>query len=179
MNKNFGWAIFFTFGLFCSCGNGADKNAANKDTTTTVSAQDEPIAEMQQSVKTNFKLDGHEYAVSINRNPDKSLPLVVDEFDQKFYDNSVEIIINRDGLNFFNKKFTKEAFADFLPENFVQANLLLGMNCDTARCENKRLCFTAQVGQAGEGPAFLVLIPTDGGPVSILRDEQQEELNYD
>ena len=179
MKKKYWLASCLSILLFAACGNGGDKQDANegKENTENV-VQDEPMADSEQMDTINVKLGKHTYAVSIHRVSDKQLPLVTDELDQKFYDNSVNITISRDGDQFFTKKVTKEAFMDFMPAEVYKSGLLLGMNCDTARCTTSTLCFTAQVGQAGEGPAFLVLVPTDGGNVSILRDNQQEDIGY-
>ena len=179
MKKKYWLAACFSLLLFSACGNGGDKNGANegKEKTEDV-ATDEPMSDSEQRDSINVKLGNHNYAVSIYRYPDKKQPLVVDELDQQFYDNTVEIKILRDGADFMEKKITKKDFADFLPSADYKSGLLLGMYCDTARCEKSTLCFTAQVGQAGEGPAFLVLVPVDGGTVSILRDNQQEDIGY-
>ena len=178
MKKKYWLASCLSLLLFTACGNGGDKKANEEKENTENVVQDEPMADSEQIDTIDVKLGKHEYAVSIHRFPDKKLPLVVDELDQKFYDNSVKINISRDGAQFLEKKVTKEAFMDFMPADVYKSGLLLGMNCDTARCTTSTLCFTAQVGQAGEGPAFLVLVPTDGGNVSILRDNQQEDIGY-
>ena len=177
MKKKYWLATCVSLLLLTACGNGGDKKGVDegKENTENV-VSDEPMADSEQRDSINVKLGQHNYAVSIYRYPDKQQPLVIDELDQKFYDNTVEIKVMRDGSELLSKKISKEAFKDFLPAAEYKSGLLLGMSCDTARCANSTLCFTAQVGQAGEGPAFLVLVPVDGRAVSILRDNQQEDI---
>lgn len=179
MKKKYWLATCISLLLISACGNGGDKSSANEGKQNTEEiVTDEPMSDNEQRDSINVKLGNHTYDVSIYRHPDKEVPLVIDELDQQFYDNTVDIAVLRDGAEFLTKKITKEAFKEFLSASDYKSSLLLGMNCDTARCEKSTLCFTAQVGQAGEGPAFLILVPVDGGAMSIVRDNQQEEINY-
>lgn len=173
------WAACLTLGGLTAC----QENAAPKNETVAqenVAEKDlQPMADTPQTATTNLNIGNHRYAVTLRRAPDESLPLVVDELDQRFYDNAVEISILRDDAEWFAQKVTKDTFGELLSDAERKGSLLLGMSCDTARCDRSRLCFTAQVGQAGEGPAFLYLVPTGGGAPSVQRDNLQEEINYE
>ena len=179
MKKKYWLVAGFSLGLMFACGGNSKKETMNnqKDSVSVVNAE-KPYAESEQKASLSFTMGPHTYRVSIYRYPDQKLPLVVDDMDQKYYDNSVEVSIQRDEETLASRIITKEVFKSMLPENDYRAGMLLGMNCDTARCETSRLCFTAQVGQAGEGPAFLVYIPTDGGEMCVSRDMQQEDISY-
>ena len=179
MKKKYWLATCFSLLLITSCGSNSEKDNADKGKEYTEAVnEDEPMADSEQRDTVNVRLGNHTYKVSLYRYPDKKQALVVDELDQKFYDNSVDINILRDGVDFMKKTVSKDAFLNFLSESDYKSSVLLGMNCDTARCERSSLCFTAQVGQAGEGPAFLVMVPVDGGPVSITRDNLLEDIGY-
>ena len=179
MKKKYWLAAWLSLGMITACGGDNKKDAANNDKySVEISSETEPIADIEQVAEMNVRLGSHDYEVTIRRYPDKSLPLVVDELEQRFYDNSVDVSIRRDNMAFMTRKVTKEDFRKYLSDSDYRSGVLLGMNCDTARCDVNTLCFTAQVGQAGEGPAFLILIPTNGSPVSVLRDESQEDIGY-
>ena len=179
MKKKYWLAACLSLGLMTACDEDNKKEVANNEKyAVEVPKETEPVADLEQVSKMSVRLGGYDFEVGIRRYPDRSLPLVVDELEQKFYDNSVEVTILRDGEVFMTKTVTKKDFEKYLTENFAKSSLLLGMNCDTARCNQNTLCLTAQVGQAGEGPAFLVLIPVRGGNVSVLRDESQDDISY-
>lgn len=50
------------------------------------------------------------------------------------------------------------------------------MNFYEEKTSGGHICLSAQVGEpgVGEGPAFIVDIPTGGGACSILRDSEQD-----
>lgn len=56
------------------------------------------------------KYGEHTYSISIKRYPNHELPIVKDQLDQEFYDNSVEIVILRDGKSFFEKTSVRKRF---------------------------------------------------------------------
>ena len=179
MKKKYWLVACLSMGLMMACGGENKRDAANEDKySVEISSEAEPVADLEQVAEIAVNLGHHNYNVTIRRYPDKSLPLVVDELEQRFYDNSVDIKIVRDQAEFMTRKVTKDDFRKYLSESDYKSGALMGMNCDTARCDAHTLYFTAQVGQAGEGPAFLILIPTNGNPISVLRDESQEDIGY-
>lgn len=122
------------------------------------------------------KYGEHTYSISIKRYPNHELPIVKDQLDQEFYDNSVEIVILRDGKSFFEKNFSKEAFLDYLSEADRAGSILLGMAFDEEKSNGSKICIAAQIGQpgSGEGPAFTVEVSTSSAVCSILKDLQQD-----
>lgn len=178
MKEKYGWVAFLVLGMAAACTGGEQPEKNESVDSVQLAAKTEPMADSEQTAMVKVKLGGSDYEVSLHRFPDRKLPLVIDELEQQFYDNSVQVTVRRDGEAFFDRTFSKEAFAQFLSETDYKGGMLLGMNCDTARCDRSTLCFTAQVGQAGEGPAFLVLVPTNGGEVKVSRDNLQEEIGY-
>ena len=179
MKKKYGLVMCLSLGLAMACGGDDKKDIANNEKySVEIEEPAAPMADTEQVSTMEVKLGAHDYQVRIRRYPDQSLPLVVDDLDQRFYDNSVEIKILRDGSDFLKRKVTKADFAKFLSESDYKSGILLGMNCDVARCDASRFYFTAQVGQAGEGPAFLILVPTNGGAIQVDRDNTQDEIGY-
>ena len=71
---------------------------------------------------------GSSYTVSIYRFPDEELPMVEDEYGNKYYDNRVTVNVTRkDGSEFFNRTFTKSDFSSCVDESFRRNGALLGL----------------------------------------------------
>ncbi len=116
---------------------------------------------------------GHTYQYALNRQADKDIPPVKDELGQTFYDNSVELNVRRDGEVFFAKRFTKEAFLDFLTPDYKENASLQGMAFD--RVTNEGLRFGVTVGYPGSDESIpLTVILAADGTVSIIKGEQPD-----
>lgn len=64
---------------------------------------------------------GSSYKVKINRKADTSLPLIVDDSGNKYYDNVIEVGITRpDGTEFFSRKFSKSDFSSYLDDEYAK-----------------------------------------------------------
>jgi len=88
---------------------------------------------------------GQDYTVSVSRKADETLPKVADDEGREYFDNSVELAVTRaDGSEFFAKRFTKNFFAQYLPDNYLESNVLTGIVL--LRAEAGRLLFIASVG---------------------------------
>lgn len=71
---------------------------------------------------------GSTYTVFVHRFADESLPMVEDEYGNKYYDNRVSVkVIRKDGSEFFNKTFSKTDFSSCLDDNFRRNGALLGL----------------------------------------------------
>ncbi len=71
---------------------------------------------------------GSSYTVSVYRFPDEELPMVEDEYGNKYYDNRVTVKVTRkDGSEFFNRTFTKSDFSSCVDESFRRNGALLGL----------------------------------------------------
>lgn len=164
-----------------ACGGKDDNKAADTDVTAATQQKGPRPAEDELTRRDTARLGGQTYVVSIHRRADTSLPTVTDPLDQVFYDNSVEVSVTRGGEPFFSKTFRKEAFTGFLSEADRETCILLGMAYDESNSSAGHICLAAQVGQpgTGEGPAFTIDIPTDGGAYSIVRDAQQDTTSED
>ena len=173
-------AVLVISALSCG-GNKNDKEVAATDTVQQAQAIEKPYADSPSTYAQSVKLGGHEFIISITRKADPSLPVVEDELGKKFYANRVEVNITTEGRDFFHKSYTREAFEDFLSKEELQGTVLLGMAYDSDKSDAHAIRLGAQVGQVGigEGPAFTVEIPVDGGASSIVRDKNQDTTRDD
>ncbi len=147
----------------------ADEPARVETTDAAGIVEDKPWND-QNSVTWN----GHTYQYTLNRAADKSLPTVKNELGQPYYDNSITLSVKRDGAVFITRKFTKDAFADFLTDDYKANASLLGLAFDKAADDGLR--FGAMVGYAGteEGGILFTVILSADGTISILKGEQPD-----
>ena len=124
------------------------------------------IARMERSdVERNIPWLNSNYKIRVVRESVDSLPLAKDEIGNRYYDNSIYIQITRaDGSTFFEKKFTKKAFAEFLEDDMKNDGALLGIVYD--RIDNNKLRFAGSVGspdvQSDSYVPIVILIDGDG-----------------
>lgn len=167
--------------LLAACGGSGEKKQTAADSVA-VQRPSGPIpAENALTRATTVSLGGHTFHVEIRRFVDKEQPTVKDDLDQEFYDNGVEVTVMSAGSKFFHHTFKKDDFAGFVPEAERRAYVFLGMAYDDRKSGGRTLCLAAQLGQpgTGEGPAFTIEIPLDGGAFSIVRDTQQETVKQE
>lgn len=158
------------------CGS-TDKNKEDAENISKSTKENGPMeAESPLERKYSSKIDGHTYEITINRYPNHNLPTVKDQLDQVFYDNSVKLVVKKDGVSFLIKDFSKEAFIDYLNDNDKKSTILLGMAFDEDKSNASKICIAAQLGQPGssEGPAYTIEISTTDGSCSIIKDLQQD-----
>ena len=163
-----------------------------KESTVIIAPKPEPVKPsgpiLMQDMKAENSVEwiGKTYQVVVSRKVDRELPMVEVEPGKKAYDNRINLrILRPDGTEFFNRDFTKSAFAGCLDETTKDSGVLLGIVLD--RAEGDNLIFAASVGSPDVlSDEFIPMVLTVGrmGDVSIKRDttmdtsndqEQQEE----
>lgn len=165
--------------LIVSCGNKNKDNEAEQTNTTTANKPAAIVSDPKWNNQKGVKWNGHNYQITIERTPAKDLAIVTDELGQRYYDNRVEITIQRDGAPFYNKKFTKEAFIDFISDQDIETGILQGIAFDDVDKKENGLRFGAQVGVPGEdGIPFVIIINADG-MASITKDNVLDTSGQD
>lgn len=156
--------------LMASCSSQNKDKETELTDSTTVSKPSTILSDPQWTNQKDVEWNGHNYQITLKRTPAKDLPVVTDELGQRYYDNRVEVTIKRDGNTFYNKKFTKEAFIDFISDHDIETGVLQGIAFDDVDKKENGLRFGAQVGVPGEdGIPFVILISADG-IASITKD---------
>lgn len=175
MKKTIWIAAALAWPLLVACGGKSEsaKEPADSVAQEAPAASDGPMADADWSSEATEKIDGHEYKIYVKRTADKEQPTLSDEQGRPYYDNEVNIKIERDGSDFYSKTFRKEAFLDFLSASDRRTVMLLGIAYDCVGDEGLR--FGAQLGQPGSesGPIFTLTIATDG-TASITKDFTQD-----
>lgn len=131
--------------LFCGC---KDKEV-RRDIIVPPPAKEKPSGPQrmtQTRQQRSVEWLGSTYNVSITRAVDTALPHSTDENGQDYYDNSIALRVTRgDGTTFFERVFTKSAFATYIRDtNTRERGALLGVVFD--RVEDKCLVFAVSVG---------------------------------
>ncbi|MBP3829495.1 MAG: DUF4738 domain-containing protein [Bacteroidaceae bacterium] len=122
------------------------------------------------------RMDGHTYVYTIHREASDSLPMVVDDEGTRYADNVYKLTIQADGHSFFDRRFTKSAFASYLSTDFRAKGILDGMMFDETQ---PALTFAVSVSlpQSDMMEPLLLRIDRQGG-IAIQRDERGEaDLN--
>lgn len=180
MKKIFWAGACLLLGLLTACGGKQENNATGEDSLAQQTAGNpaEPVADDASTQDFTANLGGHEYTIELKQYADKTIPVVEDELGGQSYDNSVEMTIKRDGSIFKSKKFTKEAFQDFMSRDDWKISVLQGMTF--VKSDEEGLHFAAQVGERDTdgAMAFNVLVTTSG-TIDITRDYNQDTTGSD
>ncbi len=72
------------------------------------------------------KVGSHQYVYTIHREADKSLPKVTDEMGDTYLDNFYQLIIERDNVAFFERRFQKKDLKPYLSRDFQVNGILDG-----------------------------------------------------
>lgn len=173
MKKTSTWLVFSALAvLVIACGKKEEnKNIiVKKQTVSKAPVKTEKMEDVD--FEKNVDWVGSVYKVSVRRFCDESLPMVEDEYGNKYYDNKITIQVTRkDGSEFFNRTFTKSDFSSCLNDDFRKNGALLGLVFTEADGDN--LKFAGSIGspdQLSDEQIPVVLILNRMGAVSIKRD---------
>ena len=121
-----------------------------------------PIRMQDYTQTREIEWNGSRLVSEIRRTADDSLAMVTDETGQKFVDN---------GSVFFKKTFTKEAFDQYLDNDYRKTGILEGLVFD--RVDESSLRFAASVSHP-QTDEYIPLIVTvsKAGKLGIERDTQ-------
>ena len=98
-----------------------------------------------------------------------------------FVDNSIQVKITRDnGTTLFDKAFTKNDFAAYLPEKYLKRSVLEGLVFDDVRsAEKKEIVLAASVSYPMTDLYIpFILVVSQDGRLSISKDEDMGEMTF-
>ncbi len=120
----------------------------------------------------------HTYSITLHREADSTLQVVKDVDGVEYIDNRIRVSILRDGNAWLDKKFTKEAFYDFISAKDYNKCLLHGIAFD--RAEEGLLIFGVHIGSPDDDANYYFSLSIDRNAlISIVRDDQQDTSGSD
>ena len=136
------------------------------------------IQRMQVSdIKTTFTFKGKDYQSEVLRKPDDGLAVVKDEQGEKFADNSISLRITCGGKQIVDKVFTKQSFASFVDENFLNHGILEGLVFDKITPEGIKYAASICYPQTDLYVPLSLTITADG-KISMAKEDLLEDV-YD
>ena len=174
--------------LFCFClcmvslltacsshkkGQNDDIQVITKDSVVTDSLQRMPISDSK--VLINYK--GKQYHSTVLRKPDEGLPIVVNDEGSRFVDNRILLKIVCDGKVVLDKAFTKQSFASFVDQDFLDNAILDGLVYDKITPQGLQYAASLCYPQTDLYIPLSVTV-TQGGKISMAKEELIEDL-YD
>lgn len=149
-------------------------NIIAKKTVTKAPAA--PVKMQDYDHRDAVEWQGKQYAVSISRRADTSLPMITDDTGSKYYDNKITVRVTRpDGTTFFDRTFGKADFSGVIGENYMKKSALLGIVVDHA--DGESLVLAASVGAPdvlSDDYVPLLITLSRMGNVSIEKDTRAE-----
>lgn len=121
---------------------------------------------------------GKKFQLSVERTPDEKLPHVKSDMGL-FVDNIIKVRITQsNGTSLFEKTFTKNDFASYLPEKYLKRSVLEGLVFDDVRtAEKKEITLAASVSYPMTDLYVpFTLVVTQNGKLSISKDEDIGEI---
>lgn len=139
----------------------------------------EPIRLQSYEDSKDIAWIGRTYHLSINRQPNDSLPMVEDEIGQQFVDNSITLEVSRqDNSVFYHHVFTKKDFAQYLDDDYLATGILEGFVFNKADGDWLEFAVSVSHPQTDEYIP-LVMRLSRMGALSIRRDTQMDTSSSD
>lgn len=121
---------------------------------------------------------GKKFQLSVERTPDEKLPHVKSDMGL-FVDNIIKVRITQsNGTSLFEKTFTKNDFASYLPEKYLKRSVLEGLVFDDVRtAEKKEITLAASISYPMTDLYVpFTLVVTQNGKLSVSKDEDIGEI---
>ena len=168
-------------GVLTGCGNNKKEQKEETQRMFQLESVDENsgLQRMQVSrIQQEIACKGKTFQLSVERTPDDKLPQVKSDMGL-FVDNTIRVKITRgDGSALFEKSFTKNDFAAYLPEKYLKRSVLEGLVFDDVRTEEKKEITLAASVSYPMTDLYIpfVLVVSQDGRLSISKDEDMGEM---
>ena len=171
--------------MACMTGCTSDKKAAQEEVKQMFQLEsvdeNSGLQRMQVSrIRQEIACKGKKFQLAVERTPDDKLPHVKSDMGL-FVDNSIQVKITRDnGTTLFDKAFTKNDFAAYLPEKYLKRSVLEGLVFDDVRsAEKKEIVLAASVSYPMTDLYIpFILVVSQDGRLSISKDEDMGEMTF-
>lgn len=164
--------------MLTACGS-SSSDKQSKETrmaTNAIEAVNEEPQRMQTSeVKENFEYKGKQYQSHIVRRADESLPMVTNDEQQQFYDNSISLKLACEGKQIVSRTFAKKDFLHLIDANFAKQAVLEGIVFNETN--EQGICFAASVGHP-ESDLYqpIRIVVSANGNLTISLEEDMMEV---
>lgn len=167
--------LVLTIGL-TACG-GKKKNEDIITQRVVEVQSNEPVRMQEYHDERDVNWIGKRYRVTVDRQPCDTLPMVKDERGQKYVDNVFHVTVSRaDGSVFFNRKFVKSNFSQYVNDDYRQTGILEGIVFDKA--DGDWLVFGASVGHPQTDEYIpLVIRLSRMGVLEVRQDQEMDTTN--
>lgn len=125
-------------------------------------------------IKTTITYQGKDYQSAVRRQPDESLPIVVNEQGEKFVDNRISLRLTCNGQVVVSKVFTKETFASLVDARFLKYSILEGLVFDKTTPEGILYAASICYPQTDLYIPLRITVTADG-QVSLAKEDLMEE----
>ena len=170
-------------GVLSGCGSNQKDTKEETQRMFQLESVDEnsSLQRMQVSrINQEIACKGKKFQLSIERTPDEKLPHVKSDMGL-FMDNSIQVkIVRENGTTLFEKKFTKNDFAGYLPAKYVSRSVLEGLVFDDVRTEEKKEITLAASVSYPMTDLYIpfILVVSQDGKLSISKDEDMGEMTF-
>lgn len=167
--------LVLTIGL-TACG-GKKKNEDIITQRVVEVQSNEPVRMQEYHDERDVNWIGKRYRVTVDRQPCDTLPMVKDERGQKYVDNVFQVTVSRaDGSVFFNRKFVKSHFSQYVNDDYRRTGILEGIVFDKA--DGDWLVFGASVGHPQTDEYIpLVIRLSRMGVLEVHQDQEMDTTN--
>ena len=164
----------------CSCHQ--PKQAENVDIqeeSVEVNTENVLHVESPLHIVDTVKSGSNIYIVTIDRTPCDTTNFVVDEYEQRYVDNTIRIEVRKNASVLFARTFRKSDFAHLLTEDFIKNSVLDG--CRFLQVHEGTVSFTLAVSYPDSDMyrPFKLNIGPDGSHMILVDDDLDEEYNTD
>ena len=168
----------FSFLLVVACGvvlYGCSDKAGPRNQLT-------PPEEMESMVSSlpdyhyydSVQMGAHLYTYDVLRQATDSLPHVTDEMGDEARDNTIRLLLTRDGRTYFGHTFTKQTFQSSLDEEFYKRSILDGIRFIGAEA-GKGITFIFAVSEPNSDMTVpFSLTVADDGSFSFVKTEMMD-----
>lgn len=162
-------ALFIVFAaMTVGCGHKDVKPTTSPEQMATQKGDN--IQRMQNSHASGIaNWRGGKFSYDIKRAPNDSIPTVEDENGTRFADNSIDLVITKNGGSFFSKTFTKRTFNAYLDNDFKEKGILEGIVFDKAAPDGLHFAASVSYPQSDMYIPLIICIGSNGS-ISITKD---------
>lgn len=169
----FAWVVL---GLLAAC------SSAKKDKTDDLQVVGQDSVEVKgpqrmqvSDIKTPIDYRGKKYLSHVKRQPDESLPLVVNDQGEKYVDNCITLRLTCGEHTVLDKVFTKETFASLVDAKFLKNAILEGLVFDKTTSQGFIYAASVCYPQTDLYIPLKITVSADG-KMSMAQEELLEDL---